>query len=153
MKITSSKLIGRAIIEFVILALILSTARYFIYNKIDVMLIDELRGAVAQQSQSISQAMNGRFQQTLNELQARANLVQREVVTAGDSLDRATSNPRIGRTRGILRRNNTPVAGLPLPDDLFEKIKRTFDGNNAIDYIHGSGLVFAVPFEYNGRLH
>ena len=98
MKITSSKLIGRAIIEFVILALILSTARYFIYNKIDVMLIDELRGAVAQQSQSISQAMNGRFQQTLNELQARANLVQREVVTAGDSLDRATSNPRIGRT-------------------------------------------------------
>ena len=151
MKITSSKLIGRAIIEFVILALILSTARYFIYNKIDVMLIDELRGAVAQQSQSISQAMNGRFQQTLNELQARANLVQREVVTAGDSLDRATSNPRIGRTRGILRRNNTPVAGLPLPDDLFEKIKRTFDGNNAIDYIHGSGLVFAVPFEYNGR--
>ena len=126
MKNTSGKFLARAVAEFIILAVILIIARHSIYNKIDTMLIDELKGAVAQQSQSISQALNGRFQQTLNELQARARLIQQNVISPEESLDKATIGNQIGRTRGILRQDNSAIVGQPLPKDLFQKLERTF---------------------------
>jgi len=151
MEKSSRQLIVRAIVEFVILAVILGIARHIIYNKIDIMIIEELKGAVAQQSQSISQALNGRFKQTLGELQARTILIQQNIVTVEESLDKPTSNPRIGRTRGILRRNNSPVAGAPLNEDLFKSLNKAFDGEKVVDYISGKGLIFAVPFEYDNQ--
>ncbi len=152
MKVSTRKFVIRAIIEFIVLAIVLTLLRSVIYNKIDEMLIDELKGAVAQQSQSISQALNGRFQQTLGELQARAQLVQHNTMTPNEVLDRATLGPNSGTTRGILRQDNSPVAGAPLPADVFPFLSKTFDtGERTINYIQGKGLLFAVPFEYENQ--
>ena len=151
MKKTFGKFLTRAAVEFIILAVILIIARHSIYNKIDSMLIDELKGAVAQQSQSISQALNGRFQQTLNELQARARLIQQNVISPEESLDKATAGNQIGRTRGILRQDNSAIVGQPLPKDLFQKLERTFAGDRSVNYLRDRGLLFAVPFEFEGE--
>ena len=151
MQKSSKKLIVRAIIEFFVLALILIILRSIIYNKIDSMLLAELNGAVAQQSQSISQALNGRFQQTLGELQGRAMLFSQDRLSAEETLDRATLNPNSGISRGILRQDKSVIAGIPLPEDLSKYLDRTLAGEKAVNYIQGRGLLFSVPFEYDDQ--
>ena len=151
MSTSSKKFISRAIVEFLILATILIIARHMIYNKIDLMLIDELRGAVSQQSLSISQGLNGRFQQTLGELQARARLIQQNVLSVDEALDKATINPQIGRSRGIVRQDKSTLAGSSLPNELLPTLDRTFAGERTVTYQSGGGLLFAVPFEFEGQ--
>ena len=148
---SSNKFVTRAIIEFVVLAIILTISRSVIYDKIDKMMIGELRGAVAQQSQSISQALNGRFQQTLGELQGRAQLVQQGIISPEDALDKATISPASGISRGILREDNSVVVGEPLQEDLFKSLEKTFYGEKTVTYNQGNGLLFAVPFEYDNQ--
>jgi len=151
MKDSSKKLLVRAVIEFVVLFAVLAMIRSAVYNKIDLMLIEELKGAVAQQSLSISQALNGRFQQTLGELQGRAMLFRQGRLTAEETLDRATLSPNSGISRGILRQDKTVIAGIPLADDLLHYLDRTLAGERAVTYIHGRGLLFAIPFNYDDQ--
>ena len=149
---SSKKLLIRAVTEFVALAMILLIVKTMIYSKIDAMLIAELEGAVAQQSQSISQALNGRFQETLGELQTRAMLFRQGRLSAEESLDRATMGANSGISRGILRQNASVIAGEQLPEDLTKYLDRTFAGERAVTYIHGRGLLFAVPFDYDDQI-
>ena len=151
MKKSSKELLIRAIVEFIALAMILILLRTVAYDRIDRIIIDELKGAVAQQSQSISQALNGRFQQTLGELQTRAGLFRQGRLSAEESLDRATLGANSGVTRGILRQDKTLIAGYDLPEDLQKYLDKTFAGEKAVTYIHGRGLLFAVPFDYEDQ--
>ena len=151
MKKSSKELLIRAIVEFIALAMILILLRKVAYDRIDRIIIDELKGAVAQQSQSISQALNGRFQQTLGELQTRAGLFRQGKLSAEESLDRATLGLNSGITRGILRQDKTLIAGYDLPEDLQKYLDKTFAGEKAVTYIHGRGLLFAVPFDYEDQ--
>ena len=151
MKKSSKKLIIKAIIEFVVLATVLSVLRFIIYQKIDVMLIDELKGAIAQQAQSIAYGLNERFQHKLNELRSRVELLQQNKMSAENVIDIATIGTKTGRTRGIIRQDNSTIVGEPLSDDLFQNLSKTFAGEESIDYLHGKGLLFAVPFEYEGQ--
>ena len=147
----SKKFIVRAIIEFIVLATIFSIMRYVFYNKIDVMLIEEIKGAIAQQSQSIAYTLNERFQHKLDELQTRAELLQQNKIPAEDLLDVATIGTKTGRTRGVLRPDHSIIAGTPLPDYLYPSLEITFAGEQSIDYLPGKGLLFSVPFEYENQ--
>ena len=146
---SSKKLLVRAVAEFVALAMILIILRTMIYSKIDTMLIEELKGAVAQQSLSISQALNGRFQETLGELQTRAMLFRQGRLSAEESLDRATMGSNSGISRGILRQDGDLIAGYELPKDLLKYLDRAFAGERMVTYVHGRGLLFAVSFDYD----
>ncbi|MBR1859346.1 MAG: hypothetical protein IJ797_07595, partial [Selenomonadaceae bacterium] len=70
----SKRLIVRALIEFLVLTTVLVATGYFVYNKMDSMLIESLKESVGQQSQSIAYALRERFQHKLDELQMRAEL-------------------------------------------------------------------------------
>ena len=151
MKHSSKKLITRAIIELVVLVALLSVTRYIVYNKIDAMLIEELKGSVAQQTQSIADSLNDRFRKELRELKIRAEIFRNGEMTAEEVIDRAMIGPRTSKSKGILRRDNSAIVGESLPDEFFRNLDRTFAGEDTVDYIHGRGLLFAVPFEYQGE--
>ena len=153
MGITSNKFAVRALAEFVTLATILSIIGYITYCKIDQMMIEAVKDAVAQQTQSIAYSLNERFQHKLDELQERAELLQNKQFPAEELLDIATIGTKTGRVRGILHEDNTTLAGEALPEEIFKSIyPRAFKENKqTIDYLMGTGLVFVVPFEYEGE--
>ena len=140
-----------ALIEFLVLGTIMSLACLAAYNKTDTLLIDALRESVAQHNQSIAYVLGERFQHKLDELQARAELVQKKEITPEDAIAIATIGTKDGRLRGILRKDNTPLVGTPLPPKAFDAIQRTWLGHQSIEYLHGIGMVFAVPFAMDGE--
>ena len=152
---SSNKFAVRAIVEFVTLATILSLIGYYFYCKIDQMLIESVKEAVAQQSQSIAYGLNERFQHKLDELQSRAELLQNNQMPAEELLNIATIGTKTGRVRGILREDNSIIAGEPLLDEMFQSIyPRAFgEKKQTIDYLQGKGLLFVVPFDYEGETH
>ena len=153
MGISSNKFTVRAIVEFVALATILSLIGYYFYCKIDHILIESVKDAVALQSQSIAYGLNERFQHKLDELQTRTELLQKKQFPAEELLDIATIGTKKGRDRGILHEDNSTIAGESLPDEIFKSIyPRAFkEKKQTIDYLQGKGLVFVVPFEYEGE--
>ena len=150
---SSNKFTVRAIVEFVAWATILSLIGYYFYCKIDQLMIESVKGAVAQQSQSIAYSLNERFQHKLDELQARAEILQKNQMSPAELLDIATIGTKTGRVRGILREDNSVIAGEPMLDEMFKSIyPRAFEEKKqTIDYLMGKGLVFVVPFEYEGE--
>ena len=69
----------RALMEFVALAAVLSLLGTYVYDRMDILLIDSLRESVAQQSQSTAYVLVERFQHKLDELESRAELIQRGI--------------------------------------------------------------------------
>ena len=142
----------QALAEFVALAAMISFLGMYVYDRMDILLIDSLKEAVAQQSQSTAYALGERFQHKLDELKSRAELLQEGRISAEDAVEIATIGTKEGRTRGILRRDNTTVAGTPLPTSAASAISRVWLGRQVIEYRQGIGLIFAVPFVLDGEL-
>ena len=152
MEKSSNQFLVRAIIEFVTLAIILSIISCLIYQKMDMVLIDSMKESVAQQSQSMAYTLKERFQHKLDELQSRAELLQQNRISAKELIDVATIGTKTGRVRGILREDNSVIAGESLSEDMFQTIHKIFESNKqSIDYFSGRGLLFTVPFEYEGE--
>lgn len=149
----ANRFVRYATVEFVVLATILSLIGHWGYCKMDNLLINSLKESVALQSQSIAYALRERFQHKLDELQTRAELLQQNKISADELLDIATIGTKTGRIRGILRSDNSTIAGESLPDDMFQSaFHRAFEEKaQTIDYLQGRGLLFAVPFEYEGQ--
>ena len=148
----SKRLIVRALIEFLVLTTVLVATGYFVYNKMDSMLIESLKESVGQQSQSIAYALRERFQHKLDELQMRAELLQQHKKSADELLDIATNGTKTGRSKGILRQDSSVIAGSRLPNDIFQSVSNKLSTNEqVIDYFRGRGLVFAVSFELDGQ--
>ena len=101
----------RALIEFVALAAVMSLLGTYVYDRMDILLIDSLRESVAQQSQSTAYVLGERFQHKLDELESRAELIQQGRISAEDAVAIATIGTRDGRKRGILRQDNSAIAG------------------------------------------
>lgn len=142
----------QALAEFVALAAVISFLGMYVYDKMDILLIDSLKESIAQQSQSTAYALGERFQHKLDELKSRAELLQEGRISAEDAVEIDTIGTKEGRTRGILRRDNTAVAGAPLPTSAAAAISRVWLGRQAIEYRQGIGLIFAVPFVLEGEL-
>ena len=149
----SNKFFRYATIEFVVFATILSFIGQWGYGKMDTLLINSVRESVGQQSQSIAYALGERFQHKLDELQMRAELLQQNKISMNELLDIATIGTKTGRIRGILRADNSLVAGESLPEYLFQTSFRKVveEKVRVIDYLQGVGLLFAVPFDYEGQ--
>ncbi|MBQ1509662.1 MAG: response regulator [Selenomonadaceae bacterium] len=141
----------RAIIEFAFFAAIVTICGNVVYNKVDNLLIESLKESVAQQSQSTAYTLGERFQHKLDELQTRADLLQQHAVPLDSVMDIATFGTKEGRTRGILRRDNSAITGSPLPERALPSVQEAFDGSQIIDYLRGIGLLFAVPLNLDGE--
>ena len=118
----------QALAEFVALAAVISFLGMYVYDKMDILLIDSLKESIAQQSQSTAYALGERFQHKLDELKTRAELLQEGRISAEDAVEIDTIGTREGRLRGILRRDNTVVAGAPLPSSAAAAISRVWLG-------------------------
>ena len=94
----------QALAEFVALAAVISFLGMYVYDKMDILLIDSLKESIAQQSQSTAYALGERFQHKLDELKSRAELLQEGRISAEDAVEIDTIGTREGRLRGILRR-------------------------------------------------
>ncbi len=140
-----------AIVEFIVLSAILSILGAVVYDRMDILLIDSLKESVAQQSHSIAYSLGERFQHKLDELEARAEMLQQGRISPGDAVAIATIGTKGGRLRGILRQDNSPFMGEPLPKEVFHAIGRVWQGDRAIEYRRGIGMVFAVPFQLEGE--
>ena len=153
MKQFANKFFARATIEFIALATILTIIGFFGYCKMDTLLIESLQESVALQSQSIAYTLNERFQHKLDELQTRAELLQQNKMPLNELLEVETIGTKKGRSKGVISEDNSTIAGEPLSDDMFQSIRhRAFDEKKqTIDYLQGKGLLFAVPFEYEGQ--
>ncbi|WP_051650109.1 ATP-binding protein [Selenomonas sp. AB3002] len=142
----------RALMEFVALAAVISLLGTYVYDKMDILLIDSLKEAVAQQSQSTAYVLGERFQHKLDELESRAELVQQGEISPEAAVAIATIGTKDGRNRGILRQDNTALAGTPLPSSAFAAIGRVWLEQQVIEYRQGIGLIFAIPFDLAGEM-
>ena len=68
----------QALAEFVALAAVISFLGMCVYDKMDILLIDSLKEAVAQQSQSTAYALEKRFQHKLDELDTSSSYAEDE---------------------------------------------------------------------------
>lgn len=142
----------RAVTEFLILAIILVFATHCAYLKIDSMLKNSLEEAVALTSKSIAVGLNNQFEQKLSELQTRAFLLQKNEISESDLIDILKAGKK-GRTIGILDSDKKIVAGDFLSDDEIKILEPIFNGEKIIKYTKKYGLIFAIPFEIDGKIY
>ncbi|MBR1396918.1 MAG: hypothetical protein IJ563_05230, partial [Selenomonadaceae bacterium] len=146
----TDKLALRAIVEFLVLAVILSLIGYFIYCKIDVMLKESLEESVALQARSIAVGLRNQFDEKFHRLHAAASLAANGKVALPD-IDDVFLVGAIGEEMGIVNRNNEAFRGPPLPNRLMERFQDVFNGEDIVIYDKEMGLVFAVPVVINNQ--
>ena len=134
----------RAAIEFVILAAILGLIACGVYHRVDGSLKEALCESVALHSRTIGFSLQKHFTQELNELQSAATLLEMGKFSVADLVEvAAAENP--GMRLGILRRDE------PLKPDAFDEVQKVFDGGDTVTYINDTGLIFAVPINFDGQ--
>ena len=140
----------RAAIEFVILAAILGLIACGVYHRVDGSLKEALCESVALHSRTIGFSLQKHFTQELNELQSAATLLEMGKFSVADLVEvAAAENP--GMRLGILRRDGSAAAGEPLKPDAFDEVQKVFDGGDTVTYINDTGLIFAVPINFDGQ--
>ena len=145
-----NKLLVRAIIEFLVLAAILSVIGWFIYGKIDALLKESLEESVALQARSIAVGLRNPFEEKFHRLQAAALLTSNGKVAIKD-VDDVFLVGAIGEEIGIVNKNNEAFRGKPLPAKLLKRFHKVFDGEKGVVYDNEYGLIFAVPVDIEGQ--
>ena len=143
-------LLVRAIIEFIVLASILTMLGYAIYFKIDSMLKESLEESVALQANSIAVGLKNQFNEKFHKLQAAAYLTETGQV-AIESVDNVFMVGTKGESLGIVTKDNEAIIGYPLPTIIEDRFRKVFAGENLVTYHNSLGLVFAVPVKIDGE--
>ena len=137
-------LLARAVVEFIVLAIMLSLIGYFVYYKIDSMLKESLEESVALQARSIAVGLRNQFEEKFHRLQAAALLTSNGKVAIKD-IDDVFLVGAVDEEMGIVNKNNEVFRGNPLPTRLIVKFQKVFEGENVVIYDSEYGLIFAVP--------
>ena len=143
-----NKLVIRAVVEFLVLASILSVLGYFAYYKIDSMLKESLEESVALQAKSIAVGLRNQFEEKFHRLQA-ASILTSSGKMAIDDIDDVFLIGSVGEEMCIVNEYNEPLKGNPLPERLRKKFQNVFKGEEVVIYDNEFGLIFAVPMRIN----
>ena len=143
-------LLVRAIIEFIVLALILTMLGYAIYLKIDSMLKESLEEAVALQANSIAVGLKNQFNEKFHKLKAAAYIAESGQVAIENINDVFMVGTK-GESLGIVTKNNEAIIGYPLPKSIESRFAKVFEGENFVTYHDSLGLIFAVPVKIDGE--
>ena len=109
-------LLVRAIIEFIVLASILTMLGYAIYFKIDSMLKESLEESVALQANSIAVGLKNQFNEKFHKLRAAAYITETGQVSL-ENIDSVFMVGTKGESLGIVTKDNEAIIGYPLPTD------------------------------------
>ena len=145
-----NRLVIRAIIEFVVLASILSLIGYSAYYKLETSLKASLEEAVALQAKSIAVGLNNQFNEKFHKLRAAAYIAESGQV-AIENIDEVFMVGTKGESLGIVTKDNKAIIGYPLPQILVERFQKVFEGEQVVKYHNSLGLIFAVPVKVDGE--
>ncbi len=145
------KFITRAAFEFTIMCILLILVRLAVFEKVDFAIIESLKGATSQQSNSISKAYFERFEREKAELQMRADLLASGKITLEEAID--TISAIEGHFRGIIFSDRQIER---MSDEQNDRIPAEIQSQlpmdrQAVNYFSGFGLVFTVPFVYQNQ--
>ena len=140
----------RAIIEFVLVAALLSAAGWTAHCQINRMLNESLEESLRKHIKSLGFSVESQFNQEIGEISDGALMVRQRLLTAQDLINIAKIQGQ-GTTIGIVRDDGEMIAGDPLPHYELEYLYDVFRGERLIYYDNIVGLLFAVPTEIDGR--
>ena len=150
-KITSLKKSAiQVFLEFFILAIILIAVAYFAYSKIDSMLKESLEESVALTSRSIAVGLNNQFEEKFMKLNAMAHNLEIGTIST-ENIDELFLFQTEGEKIGILTKNNDAVFGEALPENIFSRFEKIFNGEKFVMYYKDIGLIFAMPLKLNNQ--
>ena len=140
----------RAVIEFLIIALILFAVGGLVHLKINEMLDQSLEESLRKHIKTLAYSVESQFNQELGELRDGALMVKQKRLAAKDLIDVANIQGQ-GSRIGIIRDDGQLLAGDPLPRFELEQFYKVFRGGQLISYDNKNGLLFAVPTTIDGR--
>ena len=146
-----NKLMVRAIIEFVMLATILSLAGYFVYYKMDLNLKESLEETVALQSKSIAFGLEQQFNEQFKKLRAASSVIESGQITP-DNLKNFFMVGSIDEKMGMISQHGKLISGDRFNYDILRDFKDVFDGREVVKYRQNGGLIFAVPVKINDQI-
>ena len=143
----------RAILEFIIVSIVLCGIGYFAHCHITNMLNDSLENNISRHIGTISHSIEHEFEQEIHEMHIGASMVERGQVTVEDLISVSNAFERGSDDTGIVSKDGTPAPGSfnTIPEHELSELHAVFDGEDAIIYHKGQGLVFAVPMIINGE--
>ena len=138
----------RAIVEFILIACVISALSFFTYWHMNSMLTEALENSVERSIRTIAYALNKQINWEIRYLKSQATKIENGIVEAGDlvvSLENVSGN-----RAGIIASNRQVILGKIPPENILDACNEVFDGKSVVRYLRGIGLVFAVPLNYNG---
>ena len=141
----------RAVIEFVVIASILSLLGYAAYYKLDASLKKSLEESVTLQSQSIAFGMNRQFDEEFKKLESCGSLAERGEITFDKLPDLILAEANGGESIGILTQYGDVIVGSPMDKELLQLFQKVFEGEQEIKYRSPYGLIFAIPIQVDGQ--
>ena len=148
-------LTARAIIEFVIAAIILGGIGYGAHCRMTHLLNESMAKNVSRHVGTISHSIEHEFEQEIHEMHIAASMVERGQVTVEGLISVSNAFERGSDDTGIVKIDGTPAPGSKntLPEHELQELKNVFEGRDEIIYHKGQGLVFAVPMIINGETY
>jgi len=136
--------------EFLICTVIVGFVTFCAYHKIDNEIKDSLCESVVRQSKTIAFGLNQQFEQEIYQLQTAVAFLENEKVPPDEMIAVATMHIP-GKTLGIIAEDGEILEGRGLPPEVFQSLADVFKGENVVNYRRDSGLLFAVPLNFQNR--
>ncbi|MBQ9135006.1 MAG: response regulator [Lachnospiraceae bacterium] len=121
-------------------------------NRLEVLLNANVEDHVARQAATFAEAVNGNFENKLDELVWIADGLQANEDKIPAVLDFASGDAQNGYTMGVLALGGGAVYGKELDFQTFPAIQEAFRGTPAVCYDKEKGLLFTVPIFSNSNV-
>ena len=153
-KITNKISTTKALVEFVVVALILFAIGYSIHCHITTLLNESIEKSVSRHVGTISHSISREFEKELNEMHLGAAMVEDNQVTVSNLIKISNAFEKRTDKSGMLKRDGRPVdeVSKALPQHEFHELEDVFGGEDVITYHKGQGMIFAVPVEIDGEI-
>ena len=148
----SRQLTVRAIVEFVIIAIVLSTIGWLVHCHVMTLLDEAMEESMRRHIGTLTYSVEQQMQQELTELHMGASLVESGQVDVKGMIDVVMIH-NVNKLVGIVGDDGSTLVGNQFPVDSFELIAPAFDGQDVVVYKKGVGIIFAAPMRINGEVY
>ena len=148
----SRQLTVRAIVEFVIIAIVLSTIGWLVHCHVMTLLDEAMEESMRRHIGTLTYSVEQQMQQELTELHMGASLVESGQVDVKGMIDVVMIH-NVNKLVGIVGDDGSMLVGNQFPVDSFELIAPAFDGQDVVVYKKDVGIIFAAPMRINGEVY
>ncbi len=142
-------LTARVLLEFLIVAAIVTCLSLAAYCRVNQMLNEALEESVARSTRTIAFELKKQFGLQLDELRQLAKFVEKNY--------RRSPYPLIslgevnGKRIGVIGPSGETIMGAVPPEEIVWASQQAYSGKSIIKYIRDVGLVFSVPIKIDGK--